>query len=329
MPKEKQTTAITKKKVDIVPQIYVGTDKMDIAKTLANQIELLSIPTPEKYIMQRQGPGGLTLDYVETNYIIGRLNATFMFDWDTEIIEQIINKEENQIAMKVKLTVRFVNGKEIKKDAWGGSSIKRLKRDDSIMDLANDLKAAESDAIKKAASMLGIAWDVYAGVAGSEEIKEAEIVEDKPTRKITTNGKKKKEKIKSLIEEPDEPKPETKEQLPEEPGKGDPKKMTEEEMVEYYKQKVLADFEVRYGPKKKEAVFKSFKKFLFDFQKTRKPERKFVGINEFGHISMSEGAGKDVKIMWDNFVWTLQMWGEWEKEQAEAEEELGKNGIPF
>ena len=166
----------------------------------------------------------------------------------------------------------------------------------------------------------------------TEEIKEAEIVEEKPTRKITANGKKKKEEPKEeKKEEPEEePSPEEpKEKEPEEPGKGDPKKMTEEEMVEYYKQKVLADFEIRYGPKKKETAFKSFKKFLLDFQKTRKPERKFVGINEFGHISMSEGAGKDVKIMWDNFVWVLGMWGEWEKAQLEAEEEMGEEKIPF
>lgn len=147
-----------------LPKIYVGEEKVDIAKTVAKQIELLALPTPEKYIMQREGRGGLVLDYVETNYIIGRLNATFMFDWDTEILEQIINEKENQIAMKLRLVVRFANGKEIKKDAWGGSEIKRLKKDGSIMDLANDLKAAESDAIKKAASMLGIAWDVYSGL---------------------------------------------------------------------------------------------------------------------------------------------------------------------
>lgn len=163
---EEKKKKTTKK---IVLQIYVGQDKTTIAQTTKAQIIMLSWPTPEKYIMQRKGRGNLMLDYVETNYVIGRLNATFMFDWDSEIIEQIIDKEENQIAMKVRLTVRFANGKEISKDAWGGSDIKRLKETKKMVDFADDLKSAESDGIKKAASMLGICWDVYAGLTPSEK----------------------------------------------------------------------------------------------------------------------------------------------------------------
>jgi len=153
-----------------LPQIYVGEEKMSIAQTVKTQVALLALPTPEKYVMQRQGRGGLMLDYVEFNYIIGRLNATFIFDWDTEIIEQIIDYENKQVAMKVRLTVRFANGKEIKKDAWGGSAVKFTKAGE-MMDLANDLKGAESDGIKKAASMLGICWDVYSGLTSNGKKK--------------------------------------------------------------------------------------------------------------------------------------------------------------
>ena len=148
-------------------QIYVGEDKTTIAQTTKAQIIMLSWPTPEKYIMQRKGRGNLVLDYVETNYVIGRLNATFMFDWDSEILEQIVDKDEGQIAMKVRLTVRFADGKIVKKDAWGGSDIKRMKENKKMVDFADDLKSAESDAIKKAASMIGICWDVYAGLTTS------------------------------------------------------------------------------------------------------------------------------------------------------------------
>ncbi len=149
-------------------QIYVGQDKMSVARTVNKQIEMLSMLTPEKYIMQRPGPGGIVLDYVETNYVIGRLNATFMFNWDAEIIQQIIDRDNNQIAVKVRLTVRFANDQEVKKDAWGGSSIK-FSKDKAMMDLANDLKGAESDGIKKAASMIGICWDVYSGLVSGKK----------------------------------------------------------------------------------------------------------------------------------------------------------------
>lgn len=165
---KKQSKSKASKKL---PQIYVGEEKMSIAETVKAQIGMLALPTPDKYIMQRKGRGGLTLDYVEANYVIGRLNATFIFDWDSEVLSEIIDKESNQIAMKVRLKVRFANGKEVKKDAWGGSEIKRLKEDKSIIDLADDLKSAESDAIKKAASMLGMCWDVYAGLTGNGKSK--------------------------------------------------------------------------------------------------------------------------------------------------------------
>ena len=146
-------------------QIYVGEEMMTVAQTVQAQIGLLAMQTPEKYIMKREGRGGLILEYVKTNYVIGRLNATFFFNWDSEIVEQIIDREHNQIAMKVRLTVRFANGNEVKKDAWGGSDIKWTKgQTKKMIDFADDLKSAESDGIKKAASMLGICWDVYSGL---------------------------------------------------------------------------------------------------------------------------------------------------------------------
>ncbi len=172
-----------KDKVEKLPAIRVSDDKIDIARTVKAQVALLSLETPQKFIKRRKGRGGMSFDYVETNYVLARLNATFMFDWDNEIIEQIIDKDENQIATKVRLIVRFADGKVVKKDAWGGAEIKRLKESKKIMDLANDLKASESDAIKKAASMLGVCWDVYSGMTknGKSQKKESKKgVDDYP-----------------------------------------------------------------------------------------------------------------------------------------------------
>jgi len=160
-------------------QVWVGEDKMSVAKTKNAQIDYLSIVTPDKYILQRQGRGGLTLDYVETNYVIGRLNATFIFNWDIEVVETLVEKEMDQIAIQVRLTVRFADGAQVVKTAWGGSTIKRMKEGKAVMDLANDIKSAESDAIKKAASMLGICWDVYSGLTKSGKPKKEEEKEEK------------------------------------------------------------------------------------------------------------------------------------------------------
>ena len=158
-------------KKSTLPAIRVSDDKINIAITGADQINLLALETPQKFIKRRKGRGGMTFDYVETNYVIARLNAIFMFDWDTEILEQIIDKDIDQIATRLRLTVRFFDGKEVKKDAWGGSEIKRIRETKKIMDLANDLKASESDAIKKAASMLGVCWDVYSGMTKNGKSK--------------------------------------------------------------------------------------------------------------------------------------------------------------
>ncbi len=182
MAEEKKKT--TKKKESAL-EIYVGQDKMALAKLVDDQVRSLSMLTPQKYIMQREGPGKIILDYVETNYVIGRLNAAFMFDWDSEIMDKIVDRENRQIALLVRLTVRFADGKVVKKDAWGGSDIKMLTSGKGLVDFANDLKGAESDGIKKAASMLGLCWDVYSGLTPSGK-KSKQFNDDKKANGLTT-----------------------------------------------------------------------------------------------------------------------------------------------
>lgn len=178
-------TKTKKTKVETLPQVYVGNEKMAIADTVHTQMRLLAIPTPKEYIKRRPGRGGKQYDYVEFNYIIGRLNATFMFDWDAEIVDHHIFRDENQISTKVRLTVRFADGKAVMKEAWGGSEIARFKTNaqsnaGQIINLADNLKSAEADALKKAASMLGICWDVYAGLVKSGKHKSDENPPEPP-----------------------------------------------------------------------------------------------------------------------------------------------------
>ena len=137
-------------------------DKLLIPTKVEEQITLLTAPTPKKFIMQRKGRGGQTLDYIATPYVIARLNATFFFNWDADVVWHEINWKERQVAVKVRLKVRFIDGREVVKEAYGGSDIK-FNKVGELIDFADDLKAAESDALKKAASMLGVGWDVYAG----------------------------------------------------------------------------------------------------------------------------------------------------------------------
>ena len=158
-------------KIEGLVPIPVGKkDQIQIAQDVKAQVELLSMKTPTKYVKKRQGKGGMVWDYVEVNYVIAVLNAVFRFDWDLDVIETKIDEKNRMIAMLVELRVRFADGREVRKRAWGGSEIKYLRgNQDQKLDFANDLKGAQSDGLKKACSMINIAWDVYSGITKSKD----------------------------------------------------------------------------------------------------------------------------------------------------------------
>lgn len=164
MPAKKTTTAI----VPVPPQGDVvpinPKENLPICTSALEQVVYLTIGTPPKFIKRRMGRGNKTFDYIETSYVIGRLNAIFNFNWDLETVWQEVDRKERQVAVKVRLTVHFLDGKTVVKEAYGSSDIKTKPTGDQI-DFADDLKAAQSDGMKKAASLLGIGWDVYSGLA--------------------------------------------------------------------------------------------------------------------------------------------------------------------
>lgn len=160
---KKKVTAIEKASPASVVPITLK-ETLPICTTSEQQVLYLTLNTPAQFIKKRMGRGGRAYDYIETNYVIGRLNAIFNFDWNLETIWQEMDRKNKQVAVKVRLTVRFLDGKSIIKEAFGSSEIKMTKTGDMV-DMADDLKAAQSDGLKKAASMLGVGWDVYAGLA--------------------------------------------------------------------------------------------------------------------------------------------------------------------
>jgi hypothetical protein len=118
--------------------------------------DVLCRPFPPELIKQRQGQGGKTLSYVETHAVIARLNEGCEA-WSFEIVEHQILEEE--VVVVAKLTADGVT-----KMAFGGSAITR-DREGHPVSIADDAKAAGSDALKKAASLLGVALELYGGSA--------------------------------------------------------------------------------------------------------------------------------------------------------------------
>lgn len=122
------------------------------------QLSFITQKTPREYIKTRPGPGGITLSYVEVGYVINMLNQVFGWDWDFRILDQQIGKK--QVWVRGELTVR-AKGHNIIKGQYGGADIKFSRTSGEPISIADDLKAAASDSLKKCASMLGIAGDVY------------------------------------------------------------------------------------------------------------------------------------------------------------------------
>lgn len=127
------------------------------------QIQILTQKTPPHVIKQRPGKGGKRFSYVEHAWVTEQLNLAFGWAWDWEIVEWRLfpNDEEPRECMVLgRLTVSTPEGRPITKMQFGSSDIKR-DRQKNILSAADDLKAASSDGLKKAASLLGLALDLY------------------------------------------------------------------------------------------------------------------------------------------------------------------------
>lgn len=135
--------------------------QLSIPKTWLSekQITRMVEETPKKYVYQRPGKGGGKWDYVTVSYVQRVLDYCFGFNWDFEIIEH--GKEADHVWVLGRLTVYSPDGaRKIVKSQFGRSEVKHTKSG-GLLDYGNDLKAASSDALKKCASMLGIARDIY------------------------------------------------------------------------------------------------------------------------------------------------------------------------
>lgn len=150
-----------------------------------NQVQKLWNSTPRKFKYKRPAKGGGQWDFVKVSYVRKVLDSVFGFDWDFQIETTLseafeVAKMTNSVVVKGTLTCRVVDDagriREIKKTQFGRADVKwqtetkagvKSKKLDSFtnaplpLDFGNDMKAAVSDALKKCASLWGIAADVY------------------------------------------------------------------------------------------------------------------------------------------------------------------------
>jgi len=162
----------------------MATKKVVKKNTKENNLSLVSAPltkeqllyilqrTPKNHIYRRPAKGGGEWEYVTGVYVKKVLNFVFGWLWDFEIKEH--GREGDLVWVLGRLTIKDKKGNPmIVKEQFGRADIK-FKRGSKIpLDFGNDLKAAATDALKKCASELGIASDVY----GKNEFKEIQMVD--------------------------------------------------------------------------------------------------------------------------------------------------------
>lgn len=145
-------------------------------------------PIPPSLIKERQGGGKMMLSYISGSTVTDLLNSAFGYMWNWTVKKEWIQISEpyfNQYSKSPDKVVNPINGKtgaweeqgpvahvlgtlevfistedgqiiSIKKDGYGSKSILGKQNDQESI-----FKAAGTDALKKAASLLGVGLELY------------------------------------------------------------------------------------------------------------------------------------------------------------------------
>jgi len=161
-----------KKKKRVIKKREVAIKNLSMADTFVDskQLAFMLGRTPEQHIYSRPAKGGGTWSYVTGIYVQKILNYVFGWNWDFQIVDK--GREGNLVWVQGRLTIRDKDGNiRIIKEQFGRADIKMKRGSNEALDYGNDLKAASTDALKKCASQLGIASDVY----GKNEFKDVGV----------------------------------------------------------------------------------------------------------------------------------------------------------
>ena len=128
---------------------------------------ILSQQTPREIVRWRKGKGGRQFPYIDGAEVIRMLNNAFGWAWDFEADnEELIfwNGRPFEVKVRGRLTVR-IGEAVIVKTQFGGQAIEYIKDKDGLpvdpVTIADAYKGAATDAMKKCASALGVALDLY------------------------------------------------------------------------------------------------------------------------------------------------------------------------
>jgi len=130
----------------------------------------LEQPFPESVIRHRPGSRGEELAYVPAALYVSRMNEVFGSAWDFNVIHHQIL--ETEIMVIVQISAAGVTKQDV-----GGASIQRSRDTGEVIALADAVKSAVSDGLKRTARLFGIGLAMYGG--GTKE---------KSPQKVSNNG---------------------------------------------------------------------------------------------------------------------------------------------
>lgn len=111
-------------------------------------------PLDKNRIKQRSGgAGGMTFDYIGAEYAIQLLNEAFDYSWDSRVFHH--ENTGDLVIVGVELKVWDDAGNSVTKQQFGSCNINRG------VDVGSAFKGAASDGLKKCASQLGLALELY------------------------------------------------------------------------------------------------------------------------------------------------------------------------
>ena len=113
-----------------------------------DQEKLRLLTRPFTDIKTRPGRNGQAIQYIEGHAIVHRLNEALAGDWSFRVLEREVLEQEVLVLVELRAG-------DVVKHAFGGSELTRT-RDGKVVSIADDLKSAATDALKKAATLLGV-----------------------------------------------------------------------------------------------------------------------------------------------------------------------------
>ena len=116
--------------------------------------EILERQFPTELIRRRSGRNGDEVVYLEASTVVARLNEAFAGEWSFVV-------EKHEVLADEVIVLGRLSAGAVGKSAFGSSAVTRAREGGKAVSLGDDLKAAATDSLKKAATLLGVGLNLH------------------------------------------------------------------------------------------------------------------------------------------------------------------------